>query len=339
VILIVSHTDDDHAMGVLAVLERARHPTALVDTAQYPSNASLTQSFTGAKPSYVLETGGRTIDLGDCHCAWWRRPQPFTLEPGIALDAASFAYTECHEAIAGLWPSLEATWVNPPHFDEVAHHKPYQLATASRIGLPIPQTLITNDPSAARAFIDERGVHGVIYKTFLASETHWRETRSVRPDELTLLDSVRLAPVIFQEYVPAVTDIRATVVGDEIFAAAISPAPGGYDLDYRMDLTGARFAATKLPAAVERRLHELMDRLGLVYGAIDLRRTPGDEYVFLEVNPAGEWRFVEERTGQPITEAMACLLAALDDRRENGARGRQSHHHGRDRAAQREPAL
>jgi len=49
-----------------------------------------------------------------------------------------------------------------------------------------------------------------------------------------------------------------------------------------------------------------------VYGAVDLRLTPEGDYVFLEVNPAGEWRFVEERTGQPITRSMAALLARLD---------------------------
>jgi hypothetical protein len=37
--------------------------------------------------------------------------------------------------------------------------------------------------------------------------------------------------------------------------------------------------------------------------------------VFLEINPAGEWLFVEERSGQPITEAVADFLVMLD--REN----------------------
>ena len=56
-----------------------------------------------------------------------------------------------------------------------------------------------------------------------------------------------------------------------------------------------------------------MARLGLRYGAVDLRRTPDGRYVFFEVNPAGQWLFVEERTGLPITERVAALLGALDD--------------------------
>jgi glutathione synthase/RimK-type ligase-like ATP-grasp enzyme len=314
-ILVVSHPADDHATSVLAELDRIQHAAVLIDTNLFPSRASLTQRFDGGRPRYEFSTNGHRIDLAEAGAGWWRRPQPFTLEPGIAPDAASFAYTECHEAVAGLWAALGIAWVNPPERDEVAHHKPYQLATAIKVGLSVPRTVITNDPAEARRLIAELGAERTVYKTFLASEECWRETRVLRPEELALLDRVQLAPVIFQEYVPAVADIRVTVIGPTIFATAISAAPGGYDLDYRMDLAGACFEATVLPATIETKIHALMNQLGLLYGAIDLRRTPDGGYVFLEVNPAGEWRFVEDRTHQPITSAMAAFLAELDGRR------------------------
>ncbi|WNM61899.1 alpha-L-glutamate ligase [Candidatus Nitrospira neomarina] len=234
------------------------------------------------------------------------------MQPGIAPDVVSFTHTECHEAIAGLWAALDVSWVNKPDLDEIAHHKPYQLAMATKVGLPIPRTVITNDPDAARRLIAELGPERTIYKTFLASEQFWRETRLMRPEEMEILDRVRLAPVIFQEYVPAIADIRVTVVGTKMFATAISPAPGGYEIDYRMDMDGARFEPTSLPIKIQKQIRELMDRLGLVYGAVDLRRLPDGRHVFLEVNPAGEWRFIEERTEQPITDAMAKLLIKID---------------------------
>lgn len=316
-ILVVSHAADDHAAGVLQALHRLGHAAVLVDTALYPKSARLTQRFDGAERQYVFSTDRRRIDLGACSVGWWRRPQPYTLHPDVAPDAAAFAYSESHEAIAGLWEGLGLRWVNPPTRDEAAHHKPFQLAVASRVGLAIPRTLITNDPHAARQFIDELGTARTVYKTFLASEQCWRETRIVRPEELAILDSVRVAPVIFQEYVPAVEDLRVTILGDQLFATAIRAAPGGYDVDYRLDIEGARFEPTELSAETERRLITLMRSLGLVYGAVDLRRTPDGREVFLEVNPAGEWLFVEQRTGQPITHAMADLLATLDTARSD----------------------
>jgi len=301
---------------VLQALQRDRYPAVLVDTASYPSSAALRQHFGEGAARYELTIDGDEVDLDSCGVGWWRRPQPFTLHPGLAPDVAAFTYTECHEAIAGLWAALDVIWVNQPELDEVAHHKPYQLAVATEVGLPIPRTLITNDPEAARCFANDLGPQRTVYKTFLASAEHWRETRILSEDEMAILDQVRLAPVIFQEFVPAIADIRATVIGDQIFATAISQPAGAYDIDYRMGMPAATFEATTLPPETEDKIRALMRRLGLVYGAIDLRRTKAGEHIFLEVNPAGEWRFVEERTNQPITDAMARLLMELDQRRK-----------------------
>jgi len=312
VIVIVSHAADAHTARVLDELARLEREAELIDTAEFPSRARLRHRFEGGVQRPELTVGGRRVDLARAGVGWWRRPQPFTLEDGVAPEAVSFAYTECHEAVAGLWGALPIPWVNPPHLDEAAHHKPYQLAVAARVGLRVPRTLITNDPDAARDFIAEVGTARTVYKTFLATADNWRETRTVDPVELDLLDQVRLAPIIFQEYVLASADIRVTVVGPSLFPAAIVPAPGGYALDYRMDLEGACFRATDLPSATEARIRSLVEHLGLVYGAIDLRRTPDGDHVFLEINPAGEWLFVEERTGQPITRSFASLLAKLD---------------------------
>ena len=94
-----------------------------------------------------------------------------------------------------------------------------------------------------------------------------------------------------------------------MFAAAIHSQATDYQVDFRMSLGQAKVEPVSLPAEIEERLLQLMDRLGLVYGAVDMRRTPTGEHVFLEVNTAGEFLFVEERTGQPIARTLAALLA------------------------------
>ena len=160
--------------------------------------------------------------------------------------------------------------------------------------------------------MDARGYRDVICKAFSATEQQWRETRLVGDQELAVLDNVRYAPVIFQEYIPADVDLRVTVVGDELFAAAIHSQESEYPVDFRMDMANTRIEAAELPRDIAERLLDLMGRLGLVYGAIDLRRTPDGRHVFLEVNPAGQWLFVEQATGQPIAAALARLLLAHD---------------------------
>lgn len=310
-ILVISHPGDDHARGVVERCGDNGQRVVVFDLARYPLDMPLTQHFgADASPRTLVTLDGRQLDLGEVRTVWWRRPQPFALADGLDADVGSFAYSECGEAMSGMLHTLDAAWVNPPVLDEVAHHKPYQLAVARDAGLAVPRTLITNDPDAARAFVDEVGLGRVVYKTFLATVEHWRETRLLRDAELADLDSLRLAPTIFQERVDATGDVRVTVVGDEVFATHITTAPGTYELDYRMDLRSARFAATDLPGATLSAIRTLMDRLGLVYGAIDLLRQADGNHVFLEINPAGEWLFAEARTGQDITGAVASLLGS-----------------------------
>lgn len=332
-ILVVSHPGDDHATRVLAELD-GRHPAALFDTAQYPARAALSHELSNRQADAVAVFDGiGELALADVGSVWWRRPQGFTLHDGLDPAVASFSYTECHEAVSGCLAALDAAWVNPPELDERAHHKPLQLETARRVGLRIPDTLITNDPARARAFIDSAGGQGVVFKTFMATEAHWRETRLIGPNDLQALDTVRYAPIIFQHFVPAVADLRVTIVGDDIFTTVVKSAPGAYAVDYRMDLAGAAYRAGQLPARVQAPLMALMKALGLVYGAADFRLTPDGDYVFLEVNPAGEWLFVEDRSGQPITRAVANLLARLDHREARDVRQHQSSR--RDRTANR----
>lgn len=314
-ILVVSTEGDGHTLEVLSHLEGRGADSSLLDLSAFPMEAGLTLGFDPGRGSEekVLTAGGIFVDFSSCRVVWWRRPQPFRLHPEIQdPDESSFAYTEAYCAFAGLWLTMAPFWINHPTRDEEASRKVFQLHVAKEVGFRIPDTCITNEMDRARRFIDARGPNRTVYKAFSGTEEAWRETRVLKPQELDLLESVRYAPVIFQEYIPAEVDLRITVVGDRVFPAAIHSQETEYKVDFRMDMESARVEAVTLPGEVEDLLREFMRRMGLVYGAIDMRLTPTGEYVFLEINPSGQWLFVEDRTNQPITEAMIDLMMEKD---------------------------
>jgi glutathione synthase/RimK-type ligase-like ATP-grasp enzyme len=253
------------------------------------------------------------ISFAGVKSIWWRRPQPFSLDRAIEKGShRTFAYNESIEAFAGLWQALDVFWINHPTRDDVGARKAYQLRVAQQVGLDIPDTLISNDPDTVREWVAARGPDNVIYKSFSATPEEWRETRLLKIHELDLVDNVRFAPVIFQEYIPAAVDLRITAVAGQFFPAAIHSQETSYVVDFRMDMASARVECCELPADVKAGLSALMKRLGLVYGAIDMRLTPQGRYVFLEINPAGQWLFIEQRTGQPITAAVAQALTSRE---------------------------
>jgi glutathione synthase/RimK-type ligase-like ATP-grasp enzyme len=313
-ILIVSHLADEHATAVLEHLGRWRAEVLLFDTLRFPREIRLYIGHQNGGPSTLSAViNGTRQDLTAVRSVWWRRPQPYGLDQAVsARDDRDFAYGECHAAVNGLWSCLNARWLNDPERDEVASRKAYQLQVAATLGFRIPRTLITNDPEAAAAFSDEEGEKGTIYKAFSATERAWRETRLLKPEERQQLAAVQFAPVIFQEHIRADIDLRITIVGDEVFAAEILSSATEYQVDFRMAMHQAVIRPHTLPQAVAAKLASLMQALGLVYGAVDMRLTPEGEYVFLEINTSGQWLFIEEQTGQPITETLARHLMAFD---------------------------
>lgn len=314
-ILVVSYRDEEHTTDVIARLQRAGREVLLIDMADFPSLASLALSWANdAEPSYLVKGVDGEVDLRRAGVGWWRRVRPFSVDQAVVVPSMrAFAESETAQAVGGMLDALPCVWVNNRGADEAAHRKPLQWTLAREVGLRLPRTLVTNSPEAARKFIGEVGLGRTIFKAFLASLDAWRETRLVEPGDLDKLDAVRFAPVIFQEYVEGV-DLRITVVGERIFAAEIDARTTSYPFDMRMVIGESAMQGVTLPPKVRSALLKLQRRLGLTYGAIDMRRTRDGEYIFFEVNPAGQWHFVEHRTGLQISQAVADLLMDFENR-------------------------
>jgi glutathione synthase/RimK-type ligase-like ATP-grasp enzyme len=310
-ILIVSYPDDQH---VDQVRRHLTAPSVVVDLASFPVSLGLSASLCREEESihFALPETKETLCLCKVGAVWYRRIRPYGFHADLQDQTARlFAWSEANEALLGVWYSLECFWMNPPTADEVAQRKIKQLAIARRVGLSIPDTLVTNEPDAAREFIEKHGLGRVVRKAFRNIADAPRETSLVRREDVALLDTVRYTPVIFQRFVPAVLDLRVTIVEDDIFAAAIT-SETQYEADYRPGLNTAKVVPYTLPTEVANKLLELMRIFGLKYGAIDLRVTPDGDHVFLEVNPAGEYLFISQRTNLPIAAAIAASLERHD---------------------------
>jgi hypothetical protein len=290
----------------------------MLDLATVPGQVQL--SFSAGRPANGASfTGldGRRVDAGEIGAVWWRRPRPYLIDPSLSPRFAAYATAQVHAALNGLWGALPAGWMNDPWRDERASHKPAQLAAAEAAGLLVPPTLVSCVPDDARAFLAELGDRPAIQKPLRPDEATWRPTRLVTQGDRDRLDDLRLAPAILQAYVPG-TDIRVTAAGGRLFATAIDARETSSPQDFRPAFAQAQVTPCDLPADVAAGIRTLLQTLGLRYAALDFRRTAGGEHWFLEANPAGQWLFLEERTAQPITQAVAEALveAALEARGE-----------------------
>ncbi|GGM71401.1 ATP-grasp ribosomal peptide maturase [Thermopolyspora flexuosa] len=315
-VLVLTQPDDVHADRVIGELRARGTSVARFDLADYPMAATLTATLTGDRPwRAALRHGETVVDLAEVRGVYYRRPRAFGLPDALKGLEREFALAETRRGIGGLLRSLPARWVSHPEKLTTAQYKPLQLTVARRRGLRVPDTLVTNDPDAARAFLRERD--RVVYKSLSgrpvakgARVPQVVMTTEITDEHAAHLDRVRVTPCLFQEYVKKDHEIRAVVVGREVFAAAVdSQASAHTAVDWRFDAPGLDWSACELPEPVARACVEVVADLGLAFGAVDLIVTPAGDHVFLEVNGNGQWLWLEEEAGLPIGAAIANLLA------------------------------
>jgi len=316
VILIVSQKFDPHVDIIIQQLHERQIPFARFNTEDFPLKSSLTILFEGIRHSEELAfPNNPEIKGSDITAVWYRRPAPFEFPSEFSPAAHIFADRESQAAIRGLWQLLECLWVNHPEKNRTAELKLNQLKTASRLGLEIPRTLVTNDPKEAKRFFGLCSNKVIIKCLGWAvveekSETNVIYTNVVRKKDIENVEKVRYTPTLFQEYVPKEIELRITVVGKKVFAAEIHSQTHEITRhDWRRDALNLPHKEHQLPKEIGRKCVALVNSFGLHFGAIDMILTPDGRYVFLEINPNGQWAWIEELTGMPISEALIELLA------------------------------
>lgn len=205
-----------------------------------------------------------------------------------------------------------ARWINPIPSGNMAEAKIAQLHQAKAVGFLVPETLVTNDLSQLQDFA--KGREHIVVKALDAplietSEgTDFIYTQLLDPTILSngqLEKEIRTAPAIYQQAILDKVDVRVTIIGEKVFAAEIRYK--GDEIDWRRLNRGeTKIEQADLPRNVQKACIELLRSFGLTYGAIDLAKH-GYDYFFLELNPSGEWGWLQF-SGLPIAAAIADVL-------------------------------
>lgn len=315
-ILVLSGPDDSAASAVTKELQRRGAAVACFDSSSFPIGAKLTaRSEDGV---WRARISGEDIDLAldDVTCVWLCHPAPFGFHVGMTPAERDFAKREAEMALGGLLRGLDCLWVNHPEKVVAAEYKPLQLTLAAQAGLKVPRSLVTNDPDSVADFFDQCQGR-VVYKTLSGGDLLGADampllvyTSVVKRDHLRLTGALSATPCLFQEHLPKQAELRCTVIGDEVFPVQIESqhAPES-TVDWRRGYAHLRYRVYQLPRETREQCLRLTRQLGLVYAALDFVITPENEHVFLEINPGGQWLWLESETGLPMTEAIADLLA------------------------------
>jgi hypothetical protein len=318
-ILVVTDPLDVHADRVLQKIKNRNIDFFRLNTADFPEKFSVSFSYSSTgHAQHILHAGSQEINLSQLKSIWYRRPLfPVPHQMQGDRDSSQYIKEECQTFLDDLWSQLDCLFL--PASSMVlkrAQLKALQLKLAAVIGFDLPPTLFTNHPDDFLEFYRQH--NGNVVSKLSSSNSFQmafgqslgRFTEVVSRREVGYSQAIRYCPMIFQAYVPKRLELRITVVGKQTFAAEIHSQETNHTLyDWRhYDHNKMVYLQHKLPLHIEQQCVQLVEKLGLCFGAIDMILTPDNHYIFLEINPNGQYLWLEEATGLPISDAICDLL-------------------------------
>lgn len=307
-VLILTCEEDVTADMVVVHLNGSGVPVVRLDPADLTGGVSLSGEYVHGRFRGHLSAGGRLVSIGGLRSVWVRRPGA---PAGRAPQPSAWLTEEASHALYGMLRGCDARWMNHPDAARQARHKPWQLRLAQRCGLPVPATVITTFPRAAREFAER--FPDLVVKP--VSGAHPQDppravpTSRVAPD--TDFSAVAFGPTLLQRRIAKRADIRLTAVGERLLAArkATRPDADPEEVDVRFAAPGSPWEPVEVPARTADAVRAYLRRSELAYGAFDFAEDTDGTWWFLECNQSGQFGFVEVETGQPIARTIAEWLS------------------------------
>ena len=308
-VLVVSARDDWSAEQVADQLTARGVEYSLFDPADFPQQMGLTAQLGGSGWQISMTDARGVVDLAHVTAVFYRRPRDFRMPAGMSGPELRFARAQARVGVGGLLAGLPARWINHPSALADHEYKPRQLVLAGQVGMQVPQTLITNSATAARAFAAEVGDVAVkplaepIVAEAGSATTVW--TRRLGVKDMADLAGVETTAHLFQQWIDKRFEVRLMAVGHRVFSVAIHAGSQAASVDWRSDYDALTYQVVDCPSSVTAAVGAYLRAAGLVYGAFDFVVDRDGAWWFLECNAAGQWGWLAEECDLAIATALA----------------------------------
>lgn len=312
-VLLLTHHDDPHSKSVREYFDQKSVDYYEVHTDRLIDNYKLT--FDLSKKQFELDGPDRKISLDSSWNIWNRRVMDPDLPTGFDKKLENIVYTETERTWEGLLTSHPGKVVNRPQHSYAANNKVNQLLYASNYGnnIHVPKTVLSNDPEKIKQFYNT--LEKVSFKLLKAPIIETNDSNDyltcynniVEPEHLQHLDTVKNNPSLFQEYIEKEYELRITAVEGKAIGIRINSQDSPLSrTDFRRyDFKNVTYAHEELPKNVETFCLDMLKHYNLSFGEFDFIKNKKGEYVFLEINPNGQWLWLELKSGFPLTKTVA----------------------------------
>jgi hypothetical protein len=306
-LLILTNSEDATASFLVPLLEEACIPFLRLDTDALIPRISF--SYRAGKPE--LRVDGRWIEADEITNIWYRRPEILKDAQFDASSEGKYARSEWTEFVECFFAHVPRDkWMNHPASNAGASRKLEQLSTAASLGFLLPDTMVTQEPSELTAFYekhDRKVIVKPISNGYVERGADQRDsliyTNRVLDEHLKDLADLSHCPAFFQQFIEKSYDVRITTVDGDIHAVALFAADksGGQRCDIRRNnMLDVIYKQIELPERIRQAAASLLRHYNLRFSAIDMAVATSGEWYFFEVNPNGQWAWLDSSAGTRI---------------------------------------
>lgn len=276
-------------------------------------NLNINEGFFLIKDTKV----SKYIHSNQIESVYFRRPKlPNINNDNFTIGEKRFFLNEINYLLEGVYSILNnAFWVSQVSAIRIAENKILQLIRAREIGFNVPNSIISNEFDVLTTFLKNNRNNGIIkpIKTGYIEDDNLLKliyTSDIDIDILNAYKNTLLYPTYLQSKIYKKADIRVTVVGNKTFPAAImSQEFNETKTDWRKGgNSNLKHELINLPTEIEAKCLAITKKFDLKFGAIDLILDENNEYIFLEINPNGQWAWIEKKLGYNISKEIVNLL-------------------------------
>lgn len=314
-VLLISNKDDITTDFVVRKLRQSNIEFYRFNTEDLTITVHFMIDFVSNKYLLYDSIIDKEINLLEIKSVYYRRPEiPVVDIENISKGESMFIQNELIYTLEGIYKILRnANWLNPLYSIREAENKLYQISLAKEIGFIIPNSLITNQPDKANLFFFQNNKDCIIkpIKSGLVGEISDSKVifTSKLPNE-SEFSSICNCPTYIQSNIHKKADIRVTAVSGTFFSARIhSQAKPEALVDWRKSDCVLEYSKIDLPIEIKEKCNKLMRKLNLRFGAIDFIEAENGDLVFLEINPNGQWAWIEQQLKFDISGTILKQLA------------------------------
>lgn len=314
-VLVISNKSDVTSDFIIKNLKERDIDFYRFNTEELTKTCSITLDFLTS--TFLLSDSvlKKHFDLKEFSSVYFRRPElPLIDESGMSSGEILFLKNEISFTLEGIYKILRnAYWVSSVYAIREAENKIYQLELAKKIGFEIPDSIITNSFIDTTTFYERNHECCIIKPIKSGLIENKKESKIVFTSSLEhspkCQEQIKMSPNFFQNHIPKIGDVRVTVVGKKAFSTLIhSQEESETQVDWRRGENVLKHTRIQLPDDILNKCIELLISLNLSFGAIDFILDKNNNYVFLEINPNGQWGWIQHQTGYDISNEIVNLL-------------------------------